>query len=216
MTKTLIKTDKNGTKYYEEDVCPKCGGTGYLPFYHHVDCGRCFKCDGTGLFTHIIKEYTPEHAKHLAELAEKRAARKEAAKKAKEEARLQKWRDEHPEEVKAYNERKARRKQLAAEREMSNYVGKVGSREQFEISVDGVTSFETEDRFSYYGGTIQMWVYIMRDALKNVLVWITSNNPEYTGLKVGTKVKVKATVKDHDDSRGYRQTILSRLRVCEA
>ena len=61
MTKRFMGTDKNGTKYYQEDQCPKCGGSGYIPFYHHVDCGRCFKCDGTGLFVHTIKEYTPEY-----------------------------------------------------------------------------------------------------------------------------------------------------------
>ena len=32
-----------------DDVCMRCGGTGYLPEYNHVEGGVCFSCDGSGM-----------------------------------------------------------------------------------------------------------------------------------------------------------------------
>lgn len=68
----LVKTDRNGTKYWYEQRCPKCGGSGYLPEYHMVSNGICFKCEGSGEFPHTWKEYTEEYA---AKLEERRIAR---------------------------------------------------------------------------------------------------------------------------------------------
>ena len=65
MTGTLVRTDKNGTKYYTSNVCPKCGGRGYLPEYGYVASGVCFKCGGTGYYTTTWKEYTDEYAAKL-------------------------------------------------------------------------------------------------------------------------------------------------------
>lgn len=74
MEPTYIKTDKNGTKYYSDSSCPKCGGRGYIYGYEHIDGGRCFKCGGTGTGrTRIIKEYTEEYA---AKLEEKRTQKR--------------------------------------------------------------------------------------------------------------------------------------------
>ena len=64
---TLIRVDKNGTKYWEDDTCPKCGGSGRLPEYVDIYDGVCFKCSGSGKFHHTWKEYTPEHAAKLEE-----------------------------------------------------------------------------------------------------------------------------------------------------
>lgn len=63
----LLKVDKNGTKYYEESRCPKCGGEGRISYYSYVDNGVCFLCRGTGIHPHRWKEYTPEYAAKLAE-----------------------------------------------------------------------------------------------------------------------------------------------------
>lgn len=30
-------------------ICDRCGGSGYLPQYHHVENGICFKCGGEGI-----------------------------------------------------------------------------------------------------------------------------------------------------------------------
>ena len=86
MRRTLVKTDRNGTKYIEAEFkCEKCNGTGLLSWTKYEN-GICFDCNGTGIVTDIIKEYTPEHkakldaqrakrmekrmAEHAAELAE--------------------------------------------------------------------------------------------------------------------------------------------------
>lgn len=80
MAKTLIKVDKNGTKYWREDDCTKCKGTGYISYYHYIDNGVCFNCGGTGIKPHTWKEYTPEYAAKL------EAKRIEKAKKEAPEA----------------------------------------------------------------------------------------------------------------------------------
>ena len=67
MAKTLIKTDRNGTKHYHVDECPKCGGTGKYK-NTTLDNFRCWKCGGTGYYPHVVKEYTEEY---LAKKAEK-------------------------------------------------------------------------------------------------------------------------------------------------
>lgn len=75
MEKKLIRVDKNGTKYWEVPAyCSRCGGTGFINYFTHIDGGRCFKCGGTGNpHTTIEKEYTPEYAQKL----EERRAKKE-------------------------------------------------------------------------------------------------------------------------------------------
>lgn len=44
----LDRIDRNNTHYYTSTRCPKCGGTGYLKYYVHVEGGVCFRCGGTG------------------------------------------------------------------------------------------------------------------------------------------------------------------------
>lgn len=68
---TLTRVDRNGTHYYVDKKCPKCGGTGYVPGYEHVEGGICFLCGGSGIHpTNIVVrrvEYQRElDAKRLA------------------------------------------------------------------------------------------------------------------------------------------------------
>lgn len=70
---TLIKTDRNGTQYWEDYVCPKCDGKGKIYYYYHVKGGICFLCNGTGSYRTHWRTYTPEYeAKLEARRAEKR------------------------------------------------------------------------------------------------------------------------------------------------
>lgn len=74
MAKTLIKIDRNGTKHYRVDECPRCGGTGKYE-YTTLDNYRCWKCGGSGYYPHIEKEYTEEYlAKKEAKAREKKLA----------------------------------------------------------------------------------------------------------------------------------------------
>lgn len=63
--RTLIKIDRNGTKYWDESTCPKCGGKGKIYYYSHVEGGICFKCGGSGVYHHKIIERTPEYEEKL-------------------------------------------------------------------------------------------------------------------------------------------------------
>lgn len=81
--KILVRTDKNGTKYYHcTDKCLKCGGTGMIDIYRPINGGECFDCWGSGIAEWDEKEYTPEYEEKLRIQREKRAAKKLAEEKA--------------------------------------------------------------------------------------------------------------------------------------
>ena len=61
----LVRVDRNGTEYWEDNVCPKCGGTGYIEYFQYVEGGRCFECQGTGHKHQAWKVYTPEYRAKL-------------------------------------------------------------------------------------------------------------------------------------------------------
>lgn len=90
-TKKLIRTDRNGTKYWNViDVCPRCGGRGdYI--LGNLNYGVCFQCGGSGKREYNFKEYTPEHEAKL------EARRQAKAKKAAEEKA--KYEEEHADEL---------------------------------------------------------------------------------------------------------------------
>lgn len=70
-----VRTDKNGTMYYNDYACGRCWGTGYYgPVCVHG--GICFECGGTGKRTtpRVVKKYTPEYQ---AKLDAKRAIKNE-------------------------------------------------------------------------------------------------------------------------------------------
>ena len=70
------KIDKNGTHVFRDCACSRCGGTGVIRHYSHVDHGVCFKCGGTGVGgNEEIKVFTDEYG---AKIRAQRAAREEA------------------------------------------------------------------------------------------------------------------------------------------
>lgn len=88
LKRTYIRTDRNGTKHYEATFqCDWCSGRGIRPQYMHVHGGVCFYCDGTGVHTREVKEYTAEYAAKL----EAKHAAKQAAFAAKQEAERKAW-----------------------------------------------------------------------------------------------------------------------------
>lgn len=77
--RTLIRTDKNGTRYYSFTCpCSKCNGRGYIDYYKHVEGGVCFDCNGTGIYEGTEKVYTDEYLAKKAEMAEKRESKRRA------------------------------------------------------------------------------------------------------------------------------------------
>lgn len=88
LKRNYIRTDRNGTKYYEVTYqCCKCHGTGNLPHYAHYADGVCFDCDGSGVNVRTVKEYTKEYAAKL----EAKHAAKQAAFVAEQEAKRAAW-----------------------------------------------------------------------------------------------------------------------------
>lgn len=85
------------------------------------------------------------------------------------------------------------------------YVGTVGARQEFEVTVLRKRVIE-----SFYGWKT---VVALRDADGNALVWFASGSTK--GLEEGKTVRVKATVKDHRPSKlnGDPETILNRVAV---
>lgn len=80
----FVKVDKNGTHVFADCNCRKCGGTGFIPGYEHVQGGVCFKCEGSGVSTATeIKIYTDEYGTKL-----------KAQRKAREEKKRQKMIEE--------------------------------------------------------------------------------------------------------------------------
>lgn len=78
-----VRTDRNGTKYFHDWNCPRCGGAGESDLW--IFTGRtCYACGGTGKRTKplVVKEYTDEYA---AKLDARRKAREEAKPKPSED-----------------------------------------------------------------------------------------------------------------------------------
>ncbi len=87
-----IRTDKNGTKYYADYTCQRCGGAGGSDKWQFTGWS-CYECGGSGK-SHkpmLIKEYTPEYEAKLAERRAKRAAKRLAEAESKAEETRAAW-----------------------------------------------------------------------------------------------------------------------------
>lgn len=78
------RTDRNGTRYFFDCTCGKCGGQGGRREWTHTGF-TCYQCGGTGRAPkpRIIKVYTPEHAAKLEAQRNARHAKAEAEKNAR-------------------------------------------------------------------------------------------------------------------------------------
>lgn len=105
--------------------------------------------------------------------------------------------------IKRCEELKQREADAAIERESSEYVGEVGERLTIKTkTVKILTSWETQ-----YGTT---WLYKIVDEQNNVYVWFASS-PFFEREALVTEIK--ATVKDHNERDGVKQTVLTRCKV---
>lgn len=219
MAKKLVKTDKNGTKYFEEVVkCWKCNGSGIYSWGMNGSySGECFQCDGRGEYVVKTKEYTPEHEAKLEKAREKRRLE-----------RVAKWEKIEAERQKRIDARNAAQAAREAEWERqkaaSNYVGEVGDKLDAVFTIAYEAEYEVPSFTGY--GTSTRRVYGMRDADGNMLVWKTG---AYMDIEVvnkfghvrsifahkGDRVHVKATIKAHEEYKGEKQTQLTRCKLLE-
>ena len=215
-----VRTDRNGTKYFYDWTCPRCGGAGESDKWLYT--GRtCYACGGTGLRAKplTVKEYTPEHE---AKLMAKRAARQAvldaqfAAEEAERKAEM---------ERKAEEERKAQEAAAAAEaarKAISQHIGNVGDKIKLTVTVDHRATFEVP---SFRGwGTDTKTIYVFVDDAGNKLVWNTTGwlgtvvqdnrgMEHYNPVEDGERVTIKATIKAHGEYQGEKQTELQRVRL---
>lgn len=202
-----IRTDKNGTKIYEDWECPRCGGMGEAEKWYRT--GRvCYECGGSGLRKRprIVKEYTDVYFAKL---------------KAKRIAKQKKYEEEHAEEIAAAKAEQERRDaeiaaQIEAERILleeierkvrGHYYGEVG--QKIEIEVTYVDSFSFETQFGY------STVYKFDTDDGAHLVWMTSGSLGGNDLIVdeGSRITIRATIKAHNERNGVEQTMLNRVKV---
>ena len=94
--KTPFKTDKNGTKYYYDWTCPRCGGAGGADAWKFTGW-KCYDCGGSGRTDKpsVYKEYTPEYQAILDQRRAKRQAKRNAELKAHEDETRAKWLASH-------------------------------------------------------------------------------------------------------------------------
>lgn len=79
---TYTRTDRNGTRYFHDYTCNRCGGRGGWegwPGFTCYDCGG----SGKGQYPTVFKVYTPEHEAKLEKQREARARKREEERIAK-------------------------------------------------------------------------------------------------------------------------------------
>ena len=104
--------------------------------------------------------------------------------------------------IQAYRREMARlAKESARALVNSQHIGTIGKRETFTLKVNQLIFSD-----GYYGLTI---IHLMEDKDGNVFKWFSSG-PE---LDEGEFLTVKATVKDHSEYQGTRETVLTRVKV---
>lgn len=205
-----IRTDKNGTKIFEDWTCPRCDGVGWAGQWKHTGV-ICFRCGGSGLRNRpkIVKEYTDEYAAKLAQ---------------KERERVAKYEAEHAEEIAAQKAEQARRDaeiaaQLEEEKRLleeierkarGHFFGEVGQKIELDVTYTGCFFIDT-----MYGSST---VYKFDTDDGAHMVWMTSGNlgsnlDDDAVIEEGCRMTIKATIKAHKEFRGVEQTQLTRVKV---
>lgn len=204
----LIKTDRNGTKYWKRAIpCDRCGGHGYYaigvhngqPVLSPHDGGMCWKCMGHGKVIGTVKEYTPEYA---AKLEAKRAAK---------QAKFEEERKQREAEMELERQRRKAEEEAERIRRAGHFVGEVGQKIKIDVTFVYQTHFESQ-----FGITT---VYVMKDDEGNTFIWKTGSGSLMTKdgetMQEGDKFTVQGTIKEHKTFRDVNQTILQRVKVIE-
>lgn len=220
---TLIRTDKNGTKYFEGLIpCSRCNGEGvYIigvnngqPVLSPVDGGICFRCGGTKVERGKWKEYTPEYEAKL-EARRRKAAEKRAAEIAQKEAEEAQARAEAAQaraeaEAREKAEREAEEARIREEKKISQHIGEIGDKIEIKATFIKTAWFEVP---SFGGwGTDTMHIHTFKDESGNVLIWKTTKGLPLN-IEEGDSINLKGTIKEHSEYKDEKQTVLTRCRI---
>lgn len=85
----------------------------------------------------------------------------------------------------------------------SEYVGNVGEKVEKVVTLKRVNWFE-----GFYGQCTG--IYVFEDENKNILVWKTASAPD---VEIGSMVTIRGTVKELNEYKGTKQTILTRCKI---
>lgn len=217
MARTLIRIDRNGTKYWADDTCRRCGGAGQRSEWYYTGL-TCYECGGTGhAAPRLEKEYTPEYAEKLAVQRAERAAKKAgyasaAEQRAAEDAERSAREEREAAERMAEDERrKAEEERIKAIKARSDYVGSVGQRLTVGATYEGSPYFERRS-FSGYG-LERVYIHRFRDEAGNLIIWKSCAGIPILGLDEGEPVVVTGTVKEHSEYKDEKQTLLLRAKI---
>ena len=197
----IEKIDRNGSTHARLLCrCSRCGGDGIYKWGAVINgrsqyAGTCFRCDGSGQEWDDVIFRLPSYEHKLSD--KRNAAAEKRAAELAEQQRI--W-----EEAK-----RAREEAERAAKAKSQHVGSVGDRIDLDVTCDRMGSFEQR---SFRGfGTDTVYVYTFRDQAGNAIVWKTQS---YLGdFSSDKKAHLTATVKEHDEYRDERQTIVTRAKV---
>ena len=202
-----FRIDKNGTQYFYDWTCRRCGGAGGANQWTYTGW-TCYDCGGTGRAAEpkVYKEYTPEYAAKL-----------EAARK----ARQAKYEAEHAAEIAAAEQARKEREQArqeaeakrlaeeAARKAKSVYVGSVGDKLSCPVTFDHTAYFDFRDPF---GRETRMFVHTFRTQEGSALVWKTTAQ-SLSDLQEGEALVLTGTVKEHKEYKDEKQTYLIRCKI---
>lgn len=217
MSRKLIRIDRNGTKYYADDTCQRCGGIGQRAEWYYTGL-TCYECGGTGHTTpRVEKVYTPEYAAILDARRAEREAKKlgypsaEALKLARmEEAKIREA-ERKAQEEREEAERKAEEARIAEIKAKSNYVGEIGEKITVTVTWEGSPYFE---RRSFSGfGTETCYIHRFRDPDGNLIIWKSLCGFPLDDVNNGETVVLSGTVKEHSEYKGEKQTLILRAKV---
>lgn len=127
--------------------------------------------------------------------------------------------DEYQAELDAEAAEAERRAAYKAMCEKSEWVGTPKKREDFELTL--LKDYAYERDTYYYGGFETAHIYTLADNDGNIFVWKTTNLIElwdedaekYVEAEIGSKVAMRATVKEHGEYKGTKQTVLTRCKI---
>ena len=216
MARTLIRIDKNGTKYWSDDTCRRCCGQGALNEWAYTGY-TCWECGGTGHSKpRLEKEYTPEYEAKLTSQRLLREAKKlgyssvEEMREAQAAEAARKAEEERLEAERIEAERKAKEKRIKAAKAISQFVGTPGEKLTVTAVYEGSPYFERRGFGGY--GTERVYIHRFR-ADGNLIIWKSSCGIRPLGLQEGETVVVTGTVKEHSEYKDEKQTIILRAKV---
>jgi len=91
----------------------------------------------------------------------------------------------------------------------SNHIGNTGDKLEKELTLKKRVSYET----SYNGyNEVTQYIYLFEDAEGNIYKWNTS---KYLELDNGDNLKLKGSVKAHEEYAGAKQTVLTRCKLIQ-